>query len=120
MPGCLIWAHVSSVRGVVTVCCVKMQVIPNFRVRTIPVLGTMPAIFGLAAASHILCELAQQPFASEPVFRIAVGGQLIALCQHLPSTPRLHMPRYIHVPVPILRQPAFVSACWRLCASRIA
>lgn len=36
-----------------------MQIVPNFRVRTIPVLGTMPSIFGLAAASYILCQLAQ-------------------------------------------------------------
>ena len=48
------------------------QVIPNFRVRAIPVLGTMPAMMGLAAASYILCQLAEQPFAAEPVFRIAV------------------------------------------------
>ena len=46
------------------------QIVPNFRVRIIPVLGTMPAIFGLAAASHVLCALAGQPFQSEPVFRL--------------------------------------------------
>ena len=46
------------------------QVVPNFRVRTIPVLGTLPAAFGLAAASHVLCELAAAPFAPEPVFRL--------------------------------------------------
>ena len=34
-----------------------MQIVPNFRVRTIPVLGTMPATFGMAAASYILCRL---------------------------------------------------------------
>ena len=34
------------------------QVIPNFRVRTIPVLGCVPAIFGMALASHVLTELA--------------------------------------------------------------
>lgn len=46
------------------------QVVPNFRIRTIPVLGTVPAIFGLAAASYILCELAQAPFHPEPMFRL--------------------------------------------------
>ncbi|CAL8471181.1 g10723 [Coccomyxa elongata] len=46
------------------------QIVPNFRVRTIPVLGTLPAAFGLAAASHVLCELAAAPFAPEPVFRL--------------------------------------------------
>ena len=43
------------------------QVIPNFRVRTIPVLGCVPAIFGMALASHVLTELAEAPFEGEPV-----------------------------------------------------
>lgn len=47
-----------------------LQTIPNFRVRTIPVLGTLPAIFGMAAASWILCQIAQAPFFSEPIFSI--------------------------------------------------
>ena len=46
------------------------QVIPNFRIRTIPVLGTTPAVFGLAAAGHALCELAGAPFESTPLQRI--------------------------------------------------
>ena len=49
-----------------------IQVVPGFRVRTIPVLGTMPAIFGMAAASYILCQLAEQPFTSEPLFQLQV------------------------------------------------
>lgn len=47
-----------------------MQVVPNFRVRTIPVLGTTPAIFGMAAAGYILCQLAGAPFESEPLIRL--------------------------------------------------
>lgn len=35
-----------------------------------PVLGTMPAMFGMAAASHILCQLAGQPFNPEPIVEI--------------------------------------------------
>lgn len=46
------------------------QIVPNFRVRTIPVLGTAPAIFGMAAAAHILCELADAPFSSEPIIQL--------------------------------------------------
>lgn len=57
-----------------------MQVIPNFRVRTIPVLGTMPATLGMAAAAHILCQLAQQPFTPEPIFRIAVRPFCTGVC----------------------------------------
>ncbi|CAK0785696.1 hypothetical protein CVIRNUC_008907 [Coccomyxa viridis] len=49
------------------------QIVPNFRVRTIPVLGTMPAIFGLAAASYILCQLAGAPFQPEPIFKLSKG-----------------------------------------------
>jgi hypothetical protein len=51
----------------------SLQVIPNFRIRTIPVLGTSPALFGMAAASWILCQLAQQPFFPEPVWRVRRG-----------------------------------------------
>lgn len=46
------------------------QVVPNFRVRTIPVLGTTPAIFGLAAAAHVLCALAGAPFEGAPLFYV--------------------------------------------------
>ncbi len=45
-----------------------VQIVPNFRVRTIPVLGAAPAAFGIAAASWILCQIAGQPFQSEPIF----------------------------------------------------
>ena len=46
------------------------QVVPGFRVRTIPVLGTLPAIFGMAAATAILTALAGAPLDPEPVFRL--------------------------------------------------
>lgn len=35
----------------------QYQVIPNFRIRTIPVLGTTPSAFGMAAAGFVLCEV---------------------------------------------------------------
>ena len=47
-----------------------VQIVPGFRVGIVPVLGTMPAIFGMAAASHILCHLAEQPFNPEPIVDI--------------------------------------------------
>ena len=49
-----------------------LQVVPGFRVRTIPVLGTTPAIFGLAAASWALCQLAGAPYTPAPHFRVPV------------------------------------------------
>jgi hypothetical protein len=33
----------------------------------------MPAMFGLAAASHILCQLADMPFHPEPIFKLTEG-----------------------------------------------
>lgn len=62
------------------------QVVPNFRVRTIPVLGTTPAIFGMAAAAHVICEIAGFRMFPEPVFGIREGvwtSQLAALCERL-------------------------------------
>ena len=38
--------------------------------RTIPVLGTTPAVFGMAAAAHIMCALAGAPLATEPLIRL--------------------------------------------------
>ncbi len=45
---------------------------PNFRVRTIPVLGTTPALFGMAAAGYVLCGLAgpAHEVAGEPIIRL--------------------------------------------------
>eukprot|EP00968_Pinguiococcus_pyrenoidosus_P013850 scaffold1254_cov251-Pinguiococcus_pyrenoidosus.AAC.8 len=45
--------------------------VENFRLRVVPVLGTMPAIMGQAMASYVLSELGLRPF--EPV---AVEGAL--------------------------------------------
>lgn len=38
------------------------KVFDNYRIRIIPVLGTMPAIMGMAIASYVLCQLAEQPY----------------------------------------------------------
>ena len=39
----------------------ELSPLPSFRVRILPVLGTMPAFFGLCIANHILLSLAQYP-----------------------------------------------------------
>ena len=39
----------------------ELGVLPDFRVRILPVLGTMPAIFGYSAATHVICEVAAYP-----------------------------------------------------------
>ncbi|QDZ18312.1 tRNA threonylcarbamoyladenosine dehydratase [Chloropicon primus] len=49
------------------------QIVPNFRVRTIPVLGTTPAIFGMAAAAYVLTFLTGRPLIPEPLFKIRLS-----------------------------------------------
>jgi tRNA A37 threonylcarbamoyladenosine dehydratase len=39
----------------------ELSVLPDFRARILPVLGTMPAVFGLIAANYILLELTGYP-----------------------------------------------------------
>ncbi|RDA95270.1 hypothetical protein CP533_3474 [Ophiocordyceps camponoti-saundersi (nom. inval.)] len=39
----------------------ELGVMPNFRVRILPVLGTIPAIFGLTVANHVILTLAGYP-----------------------------------------------------------
>ncbi|EGP88741.1 uncharacterized protein MYCGRDRAFT_69654 [Zymoseptoria tritici IPO323] len=39
----------------------ELGVLPDFRVRILPVLGTMPAVFGLCVANHIMLEIASYP-----------------------------------------------------------
>lgn len=43
------------------------QVVPGFRVRIIPVLGTIPAIFGQVMASYVITQLAGLDVQTEPV-----------------------------------------------------
>jgi tRNA threonylcarbamoyladenosine dehydratase len=38
-----------------------LGVLPDFRIRILPVLGTMPAMFGYAAATHAICSIAEYP-----------------------------------------------------------
>ncbi|EEP78854.1 conserved hypothetical protein [Uncinocarpus reesii 1704] len=39
----------------------ELGVLPDFRVRILPVLGTMPAIFGYTLANHVICDIAGYP-----------------------------------------------------------
>lgn len=39
----------------------ELGVLPDFRVRILPVLGTMPAVFGLCIANHIMLEITGYP-----------------------------------------------------------
>ncbi|KAL5721921.1 hypothetical protein ACHQM5_005506 [Ranunculus cassubicifolius] len=46
------------------------QIVPGFRVRIIPVLGTIPAIFGQVMASYVLTELSGMHVQMEPVVNL--------------------------------------------------
>lgn len=70
------------------------QVVPNFRVRTIPVLGTTPALFGQAAAAYVLCHLARQPFSPEPVFWCGLNCQLRVWSSESCDRQAAHAPTY--------------------------
>ena len=39
----------------------SLGVLPDFRVRILPVLGTMPALFGYTLANHVICSVAGYP-----------------------------------------------------------
>ncbi|KAF2735939.1 hypothetical protein EJ04DRAFT_551630 [Polyplosphaeria fusca] len=39
----------------------ELGVLPDFRVRILPVLGTMPAMFGLCVANHVILEITGYP-----------------------------------------------------------
>lgn len=43
------------------------QVVPGFRVRIIPVLGSVPAIFGQIMASYVVTKLAGLQVETEPI-----------------------------------------------------
>jgi len=48
----------------------EYQTLDKFRVRILPVIAPLPAIMGNAIASHILCELAEQPFTPQTTAQV--------------------------------------------------
>ena len=62
----------------------QLAALPKFRARILPVLGTIPALFGMTMASFVLTELAQwniEPLAFKE--RDGIYQRLHAqLCQH--------------------------------------
>lgn len=49
-----------------------VQVVPGFRVRIIPVMGTIPAIFGQVMATYVVTQIAGMPVQTEPVVNLDV------------------------------------------------
>ncbi|PPD79391.1 hypothetical protein GOBAR_DD23689 [Gossypium barbadense] len=50
----------------------SFKIVPGFRVRIIPVLGTIPAIFGQVMASYVVTQLAGLDVQTEPVVNLDV------------------------------------------------
>ncbi|GKV20291.1 hypothetical protein SLEP1_g30440 [Rubroshorea leprosula] len=48
------------------------QIVPGFRVRIIPVLGTIPAIFGQVMASYVVTQLAALQVQTEPIVNLDI------------------------------------------------
>ncbi|GLT28772.1 hypothetical protein SLA2020_036800 [Shorea laevis] len=48
------------------------QIVPGFRVRIIPVLGTIPAIFGQVMASYVVTQLAGLQVQTEPIVNLDI------------------------------------------------
>jgi len=55
------------------------QIVPGFRVRIIPVLGTIPAIFGQVMASYVATQLAGLDFQTEPVVNLDLDNWIITV-----------------------------------------
>lgn len=39
----------------------SLGLLPNFRARILPVIGTLPAMFGYTIANHVICSIAEYP-----------------------------------------------------------
>ncbi|KAJ6824458.1 tRNA threonylcarbamoyladenosine dehydratase [Iris pallida] len=53
------------------------QIVPGFRVRIIPVLGTIPAIFGQVMASYVMTQLSGLCVQTEPVVNLDLDHYII-------------------------------------------
>ena len=72
----------------------ELGAVEGFRMRVIPVLGTMPAIFGQAMAAHALCTLAGGKHAPAPLEAAPVrGGSVVRLCAAWTAWEAAHYPR---------------------------
>ncbi|KAG7009387.1 hypothetical protein G7Y79_00002g005020 [Physcia stellaris] len=58
----------------------ELSVLPDFRTRILPVLGTMPAVFGYAAANYVVMEISNYPH------EIAAGKARDKMYENIMST----------------------------------
>ena len=94
------------------------QLVPNFRVGIIPVLGTLPAQFGMAAATYILAELAQAPFEGEPLVKLK-GQQYDLLLADLREREEARFGESCDVRVDADEVAYVVRELWQGCSARL-
>ncbi len=92
------------------------QIVPNFRVRTIPVLGTTPAIFGMAAAAYVLTYLAGAPLIPEPVVKIRLK-ELGLLFERLKDREEMAYGSYSGIKVDLDEVEYLVRSLWCGCCA---
>ena len=92
------------------------QVVPNFRVRTIPVLGTTPAIFGMAAAAYVLTFLTGRPLVTEPLFKIRLP-EIQVLFDRLVEREEVHLGTADGVLVDVDEVEYLVRSVWCGCCA---
>jgi len=79
----------------------QLGIMPDFRARILPVLGTMPATFGLTIANHVMCTIAKYPVTYTPQharFRPKLYDGMLA--QLVGSETRIRGSKYTGLKVP--------------------
>ncbi|KAJ1410562.1 Ubiquitin-activating enzyme [Sesbania bispinosa] len=87
------------------------QIVPGFRVRIIPVLGTIPAIFGQVMASYVLTDLAGFHVQTEPIVNFDMD-HYHTLHQRLIEHEELLYGTSVHVQVDVEEVMYIVKELW--------
>ncbi|OXV08347.1 hypothetical protein Egran_03890 [Elaphomyces granulatus] len=97
----------------------ELGVLPDFRVRILPVLGTMPATFGYTIASHVICEVSGYPIeyslggkSRDKMYDTILSG-LQALAERLSRTEAGEDPIGLRLPIGKEDVAYLVEEIWR-------
>ncbi|KAJ1549906.1 hypothetical protein HK096_009787, partial [Nowakowskiella sp. JEL0078] len=88
----------------------EFAVLPNFRVRILPVLGTIPALFGCAIASYVITELAQ--FKVKPLAVQARDAMYMRIHRDLSQRELNVFKSRVHIPLNIRDIGYIVEEIW--------
>lgn len=97
----------------------ELGVLPDFRVRILPVLGTMPATFGYTIANHVICEISGYPIeyslggkSRDRMYDTILSG-LQALAERLSRTEAGEDPTGLRLPIGKEDVAYLVEEIWR-------